>query len=176
MTNDYYSVLKKLFPVRDCTGELDHDLSIEGKYMDQVDSTAQMLNREFFPDTATYLLSDYEHVFDTTAATLSSRRAAVVAAERVLVNKSGRLNADYYVSLANGLGYDSTIYEASDMFIVAATTPPATTLPGAVYEATALWTWQLDSTGSLDPNDQQTLRNLINETAPAYTKVIYNFA
>ena len=172
----HFEVLKKLFPVKDMTGELDNDLAIEGKYLDQVDSTAGQLSLEFFPDTANVLLSDWERTFDTTATSLSSRRAAVVAAERVLVNKDGRLNPSYYIGLADGAGYDSTVREGPGMFIVANTSPPATLLPGALWNAEALWIWTMDSTGSTNANDRTNFMNLITERVPAFTQVNFQFA
>jgi uncharacterized protein YmfQ (DUF2313 family) len=172
----HFEVLKKLFPVRDMTGELDNDLTIEGKYMDQVDSTASQLALEFYPNTSTLLLSDWERVYDTTAVGDSSRQDAVETAMRVVVNKDGRLNPSYYVGLAAGLGYDSTVIESPDMFIVANTSPPATVLPGILYEITELYTWYLDSTGSTVPADRTSLMNLINDRVPAFTKVIYAWA
>lgn len=177
----HYDMLKKLFPVKDMTGELDNDLAIEGKYLDQVDATASQLAREEFPDTATVLLSDWERTFDTTAVGDSARQAAIVAAERIVVNKDGRLNPNYYVSLAAGLGYDSTVVEGPPMFIVAFTSPtsippgPATLLPGQVYEPQVLWTWTLDSTGSTVATDRTNLMNLIIDRNPAYTRVNFNF-
>ena len=171
----HYDMLKKLFPVRDTTGELDNDLAIEGKYLDQVDSTASQLALEFFPDTATVLLSDWERVFDSTGAGDSARQEALRAAERVVINKDGRLNPSYYVSIAAGLGYDSTVIEGPNMFIVANTSPPATQLPGQVYEITDLYTWTLDCTGSAVPADRTSLMDLINPKIPAFSKLIYNF-
>ena len=172
----HFEVLKILFPVKDMTGELDNDLAIEGKYLDQVDSTASQLALEFFPNTSTLLLSDWERTYDTTGTSIGDRQNAVEAAVRVAVNKDGRLNPDYYVSLAGGLNYDSTIHEGPNMFLVAATTPPATVLPGILYNTEVLWIWTIDSTGSITPNDRTGLMDLIKERAPAFTQVNFNFA
>jgi len=172
----HYDALKKLFPVKDMTGELDNDLIIEGKYLDQVDSTATSLALEFFPTSSTLLLSDWERTYDTTAIGDSSRQAAIETAMRVIVNKDGRLNPSYYVTLADAAGYDSTVIEGPNMFVVAATSPPASTLPGQLYEMSGLYTWSLDSTGSTTPADRTNLMSLIVEKAPAFSLVTFNFA
>lgn len=172
----HYNVLRKIYPIRDMTGEIDNDLSIKGKYMDQVDATSNVLHQELFPNTSTLMLSSYERVFDTTAVGDTSRQNAIVAAERVMVNKDGRLNPAYYIALADSLGYDATIYESPNMFTVSATSPPATELPGILYDQEVLWTWYLDSTGSTAPNDRTNLMNIVTERSPAFSKVIYNFA
>lgn len=58
-----------------------------------------------FPDTAVQLLPQYEQMFDTTATgSTAQRQANIVAHERVLVNKSGRLTKGYYLDIAAGAG------------------------------------------------------------------------
>ena len=171
----HFEVLKKLFPVKDMTGELDNDLIIEGKYLDQVDSTASQLALEIFPNTSTLLLSDWERVYDTTANGDSARQAAVTTAMKVLSNKDGRLNDNYFVSLAASLGYDSTVVEGPSMFIIADKSSQATHLPAPLYDQEQVWSWTLDSTGSTVPADRTALMTLIIEKAPAFSQVSFNF-
>ena len=178
MTNDYYSVLKKLFPVTDMTGQLDHDLAIEGKYLGRSDTSAQQLRADMFPDTVSAaMVGNWERVWDTTGSGLAGQRAALVAAERIVVNKQGRLNPSYFVSIALGHGYDSTVVEHGTlMFKVGNSIPPATALPGQLYESTFLYEWDLDSTGSTNAVDQTSLISAIQERAPAWTMINFYFA
>ncbi len=173
----HYYALKKAWPLPDMTGELDNHFEIIGHQFDNIYFRGNDLENEIFPDTAIELLGNYEQEYDTTnAGSIAARQANIVAHERVLVNKSGRMTPQYYVNIAAGLGYDSTVVEhAGDMFIVASTEPPATPLTHALWESSHRWTWDLDSTGSTVPADRTNLMDVITKAAPAFTKVNFFF-
>lgn len=174
----HYYALKKLWPLPYLQGVLDDHFTITGHALDTVFYQDNDLEREMFPDTAVQLLSSYERIFDTTnAGSITARQANIIAHERVLVNKDGRLTKQHYINIAAGLGYDSTIVEHfGDAFISAFTAPPASVLPHAVWESGRRWEWDLDSTGSTAPADQTSLMSIITEVAPAWSKVNFFFA
>lgn len=119
---------------------LRENYSVQGKYLDNVEDSANLFLVEMFPDTTTLLLSDYERVYDLdNSGTIAVRRQRVLTAMRA----QGGLSKTYFEGLGNTLGqgsYTVSISEGTDNigFIVAEysdfTSPkgPATSLPGLI--------------------------------------------
>jgi uncharacterized protein YmfQ (DUF2313 family) len=174
----HYYALKKVFPIQSLAGDLDNDLTIEGKYLDQVFYQDQNeLTPNLFPDTATSdaLLPDFERLFNLPGTgTDAQRQAAVTAAEQQLINKNGKMNPAFYIALGVTLGYtDVSIHEGvNDMFILAYA-PNQSVLPHALYDLSHTWVWTI--TSSMIPvgvaRDQWEF--LITNAAPAFSKVIF---
>jgi hypothetical protein len=165
----YYEVLKKLWPVLDMTGELDHDLGIEGKYLDLADSSARAQLNQFYPNTATgYDMTNWMLLTDTT------NRAGCLCVMGQLKKKDGWMNPDYFVDLCGRYNLDATVYEGiGDMFRCGFSAPPATPLPHATYEMDHLWTWLIDTTGTVDSTTKSKLQTKIIEQSPAWTEVSF---
>jgi len=168
MAHSHYEVLKKLFPVRDMTGEIDNDLSIEGKYLDLADTTAQSQLNQFFPDMADgSALTSWMALTDTTDQT-----SALYVMEQ-LKKVDGWMSPNYYVSLCSRYGLDATVYEGIDDVFILAVSPIASSLPHAVYDTTHQYTWIVDTTGTIDSTVKGILQNKIIDRAPAWTKVSF---
>jgi hypothetical protein len=169
----HYYALKKIFPVKNLVGELDNDLMIEGRYLDNCYFQGNDLETEIFPDTATNgdMTRSFERLFDTT------NMAQVASKYEDLVNKDRKLNPATYIQDASAFGYNSSIYEGyHDMFVIDYNTLVATHLPGQLWDSGRNWTWIMDSTGSIVPSDRTSLMQAIIPRAPAFTKVEFNFA
>lgn len=169
----HYYALKKIFPIKYLEGELDNDLDIEGYWLDECEESGWQLNDEMFADTTQLLLSSWERLYGIDidgTETLAERRNAVVAERRA----TGGLSIDYYESVASGLGYSITIVEGlGNLFVVADTSPPATTLPNPLYDTTERWTWTVHVAGVSSAAD---LEKLFKEIAPAHTRVEFSYA
>jgi uncharacterized protein YmfQ (DUF2313 family) len=172
----HYYALKKIFPVRNLEGVLDDDLTIEGRYLDQVYGPptqlgqAQQLLSEFFGDTANLTMSDYERVYNLpSTGSLADRRTAVVTAMR----SKGGLNRAYFIGLASSLGYTITIQEGVTAFVVASTHPPATLLPAPLFDPSLQWVWVVTIIGVTSAPD---LVTLLNRLRPAWTLITYVYA
>jgi len=165
----YFEVLKKLWPVPDMTGELDHDLGIEGKYLDQADSSARVQLNQFFPDTATgYDMTNWMTLTDTTDQT-----GCLYVMEQ-LKKKDGWMNPAYFVDLCNRYNLDATVYEGiGDMFILGPAVN-ASLLPHALYNENQRWVWTLDTTGTIDSTTKSKLQMKIIEQSPAWTQTNFN--
>jgi uncharacterized protein YmfQ (DUF2313 family) len=166
---NHYEILKKLWPIPDMTGELDHDLGIEGKYLDEADSSTRNQLSEFFPDTADgSALTNWETLTDTTD------QSSCTYVMQQLKKKDGWMSPNYYIGLCNRYGLDATIHEGlTDMFILGPVSPPASALPHAIADATHLWTWSVDTTGTIDSTQKSILQTKIIEQAPAWTRVSF---
>jgi len=167
VTGMHYQALKKLWPIKNVEGALDDDLSIQGKYLDQLYAQAQQLYTEFFPSTTTLLLSDWERVYGLQpTGTVDQRRAAVIAKMRVLVNKDGRLTKAYYLSIASALGHpEAYIVEGSTLLFIVG----VTILPHVLYSDTEKWVWELHATVAVE--DRPIWEATFNPLKPAFTQL-----
>ncbi len=172
---NHHDVLKMLFPL-DLGGVFDADITIEGKYLDNLTASADTLLAEMFPDTANVTIDDWERVYAIVppdGATLAQREAA--ALQKVRANL-GYLTPAYFVSLAAAVGYTITIEEL----------PPNS--PG--YGPESIWIWRVhapisqkgiyftagdSSAGDLltDWTGEDILENIINNLKPAHTQVLF---
>lgn len=166
----YYNVLKQLFPVPDMTGVLDPDLSLEGKYLDISDSSAQAQIDQLFPSTSdSSALDDWLFFTDTTD------QSSCLSVFTDFKKRDGWMNPDYYTGLCNKYGLDATVYEGlDDMFILGPVVPPASALPHAIYDQTHAWTWRVDTAGAIDSTSKSILTEKIITRAPAWTQVSFS--
>ena len=172
----HYYALKQIFPIRNLAGSLDDDLTIEGRYLDQVYGPptsigqAQLLMNEFFADTTTQCIADYERNYNLpSTGSVAVRQARIIAAKRA----RGSMGISYFIGLATALGYTAAITEGASLFIVATTSPPATKLPAQLFNPYAVWTWTVTITGVTSAPDLETL---FNKLRPAWTLVQYVYA
>lgn len=169
----HYYALKQLMPIKDglLAGEYENDLAIEGGYLDEAFVQSQSLLQEFFADTSVQLLDIWESLFQLTAAgTVPQRQAAVLAKLRILVNKSGRLNSAYYLSLCVGLGHpEAFIVEGSSLLFIVAPSALASTLPHDVYDEEGLWVWELHATVAV--GDRPAWEAFFTPIRPAWTQL-----
>ena len=103
-------VLKLLFPVPELGALFDQDLTLEGGLLDSLQTSADALLLEMFPDTATDLIASWERIYNIIppdGATLADRRLAVVQKKRL----RRRLDRAYFIGLAASVGYTITIEE-----------------------------------------------------------------
>lgn len=103
------NALKLLFPL-ELSGDFDADIEIEGKHLDEVQSRAEDLLNEMFPDQSFELLTDWERVCGLIPGaedTLQLRRDRVIRKLR----ERGGLSREYFIALAADLGYTVTIEE-----------------------------------------------------------------
>ena len=168
MSNDYYSALKKLFPVPELEGVIDDDLTLEGKYLGLADTTASTLLAEFFPDTA-----DSTVQAQFFAMTDSTDLAGCLYTFSLLPKKTGLLNPTAYVNLCSNYGLDSTVHEGMEDMFILAPAPNASHLPHVIWDINHKWTWSVDTTGTIDSTQKQILQNKIIERAPAWTEVSF---
>jgi len=101
--------LRLLMPI-ELGGDHDADLDLDAKHLDTAQANADTLLREMFPDTAVWLLTDWERVLGLTPGTsdpLQLRRNQVVRKIRA----RGGLSRAYFISLAQSLGYEIEIVE-----------------------------------------------------------------
>jgi len=170
----YYS-LKKIFPVPDMTGYFDDDLDIEGKYLDNAYYQAMGILDELFPLSSDDLLPTWEGLFglpDT--GSITARQQAVSVKEQVVVSKNSRLSKQYYIDIAATMGYTITITEGVDhMFIVASTSPPASTITGQLYDADDIFEWTIH--GTIPLANRPVFEETMNALSPAWTRLLYDY-
>ena len=180
-TKLHYYALKKIFPIQDLQGTLDDDLTIEGKYLDQVFYQDQnSLSTAIFPDGATTgdLLGDWDRIFSLPATgTDAEQQGAVIAAEQALINKNGKLNPAYFIQMGVDLGYtDVTIHEGLGDQFICATAPDESHLPHAVYTYSWSWTWTITSAMIPAGLARTQWEDMVTKAAPAFTKIIFQYS
>lgn len=168
----HYYALKKLFPIKDMTGQFDNDLKIEGQYLDDTFYQGNNLENEVFPDTATdvFMTQGFCRVMDSTSI------QEALAGYPTITNKNRRMNPGMLISDASKFGFhNTTIIEGVDtMFIVDTDSAIATHLSAPLFSTDTVYTFYVDSTGSADMTNS--LKNFINSEAPAFTLPIYNLS
>lgn len=176
----HYYALRKMFPLpvnTDSSGAFDQDLHIEGRHLDYNFYSGMDLFKEFFADSFDQLRSDWKSQWALDSTVITDMQVEATAKSRVLVNKDSRLNPSYYVNLAAGFGYDSTVIEhTGDVFIVGSTIPYATPLSHTLYERTQNWIWDMTQTsGPTDPTIRAQFEKLIEAKKPAFTLVRFGY-
>lgn len=173
----HYNALRKIFPAPQIAGNLDDDLHIEGRFLDYAYFRAGYrdngLLQQIFPNLGTELYDDWERLYgikgnsdeDTT-----TRQNAILAA----IRSRGALDTGYFEDLATTLGYTITITEGSALiFRVGDSTPPATQLPSALFDTTAMWTWYVEVSGVSSADD---LEETFERLKPAWTQVVFTYS
>ena len=164
-------------------GVLNEDLDIEGFYLDNcyyaaggkspADATnaPKGLHAEMFVDTAQLLLGDYERIYNlASTGSVAERRVRIQTA---IVAKGG-MSVEYFTALALTLGYTITVTEGSDLlFYVGTASPPATELPGSLYDETATWIWMVAVSGAYSAPE---LEKLFQRLRPAHTLVTFSYS
>ncbi|MCL2690041.1 MAG: DUF2313 domain-containing protein [Chitinispirillia bacterium] len=111
--NHYYA-LKQLMPI-DFGPISDEIMRIEGDLLDRVMMQAHSLLLEFFPSSTHTLLSRWEREYGLAPKigdSLSNRRQAL----RARVISVGNMSKEYFMTLAQTLGYQIEITEPQDAF------------------------------------------------------------
>lgn len=178
------NVLKLLFPI-DLGGDFEKDTELEGKHLDNVQSRAEDLLKEFFPDEAYELLQDWERVCGLTPGaddTLQLRRDMVIVKLREL----GGLSRVYFIQLAASRGYTITIEELGPFMAGIGRAGDA------LYVEAVIWIWRVKvagqslyyfRAGQAAANEsllwwpaQTALENILNELKPAHTFIIFDYS
>ena len=168
-------VLKLLFPL-EIGGVFDSDVSIEGKHLDDAETSGAALLNEAFADQTSALISEWERVYGivpSATSTIQYRRNAVIQKMRTL----GRLDIQFFIGLAAAVGYTVNIEEV---------VPNDT---GYGYES--IWIWRVHvpigskplyyfragQSRAGDPlltwDKANVLEGIINEFKPAHTQVYF---
>jgi len=103
------NVLKQLLPI-ELNGVTDADLGIEGDALDDVQSRAEQLLREAYPQSCNELIDDWERIcglIPLAGDTLQMRQVRVIAKLR---ERRG-LSIPYFTQLATDFGYTVNIEE-----------------------------------------------------------------
>lgn len=172
----HYYALKKINPIPQCEGALDNDFHTEGHYLDMEYWKSQDLYNEFFTNTATTTIADWERVLGLTASgSLTNRQNNCTTVMRAVASKA-TLTKAFFIAEATTLGGSSvTIVEGfADMFIVASTSPPATQVTAPLYEISHIWIWHLYSsipTASY-ATYQRNLQAFVDRMKPAWTQAV----
>ncbi len=106
---NHADALKLLFPL-ELTGVFKTDIELEGKQLDDAQSSAETLLREMIPQSAGLTIEDWERVTGVTPDTGDSLQARQLR----VINKfraTGNLSLPYFQSLAETMGYVCTIEE-----------------------------------------------------------------
>lgn len=172
----HYPQLRKINPLPNVEGALDNDFHTEGHYLDLAYWKAMDLYYEFFPDTATTTLSDWERVLGLSSDGSTVARQNAAKTKMYAVANKATLTKAFFIAAATGLGGTSvSIVEGfADMFIVASTSPLATKLSGQLYEATHVWIWKLLSSIPVASYTayQRNLQAFVDLYKPAWTQCI----
>lgn len=102
-------VLKLLFPL-ELTGVFDADIELEGKQLDDAQTSADLLLREMMPQSAGVSITDWERVCGLSPDdddTLQTRQLRVIAKLR----ERGSLSLPYFGALAADMGYTASVEE-----------------------------------------------------------------
>ena len=176
-------VLKQLFPI-ELGGVFDDDAAIEGKYLDEVQTSAETLLREMHPDQAYETITDWEREYGLTPeadAPLQSRRDAIVKKRREL----GGLSRAYFIALAASIGWEITIEEPQPFMA------GVSRCGDRVYAQGVVWIWIVTTQSrpyysfragvscagerlGWNPGDSA-LETLLNELKPAHTFIVFNY-
>lgn len=176
--------LNLLFPI-ELQGDFKKDIEIEGKHLDSVQTRAEKLLNEFFPDQSHELLADWERVcglIPKSDHTLQFRRDRVVMKLREL----GGLSVPYFISLAASMGYRITIEELIPF--MAGWSRAGDTL----YAYECIWIWRVRvleqllyyfRAGQSVAGErllwwqvQTELENMLKDLKPAHTYVIFTYS
>ncbi len=116
---DHYEMMKKLVPV-DLGPQHDSLLQAKGAIFDNALAIVDSAALETSPGTAVHTLERWERsygIVPNLSASTESRRGTVRARMREKANKKiGTLNKEVYISIADALGYEIEIIEASAPF------------------------------------------------------------
>jgi uncharacterized protein YmfQ (DUF2313 family) len=157
-------VIRQLFPI-ELGGDFDDDVEIEGKHLDDLQTNAEELHKEMFPDTTDVCIGDWERFLDITppeSATLQERRDAVIAKLR----EEGGLSEDYFINLADGLGYTITITGYTGKPFVFG----LSRCNAKLGSQGSCWTWKVTTAG---PGPIQELEDKLNDLKPADSEIIF---
>ena len=168
-------VLKLLFPL-ELIGDYAADVDLDGKYLDEAQTSAEVLLREMLPQSAGNTITEWERVCGVSpdeGDTLQTRQLRVIAKLR----ERGSLSLAYFQSLADAMGYTCTIEELR----------PNT--DGLGVEG--IFRWRITFTGSnlvyfragqsragdrlVTGTVASALEGLFTDIKPAHTQVIYAY-
>ena len=169
----HYFALQQLNPIKNLEGQYLPETAIEGQYLDDAYFQAQEELTEFFPDTSTLLLGSWLRIFGlTTTGDPIQDQAALVAKERVIIDKSGRLTIAYYLSVATALGHpEAFIIEGSTQMFILAVSPFQSVLGDSVYNQEHIWYWELHA--SVVPGDRGLWEATFNALKPGFTQLAF---
>jgi len=165
----HYEMMKKLFPVN--LGPL-HDklLAADGAFFDDALSALNSAVSEISPSTSVHSLDRWERAFGIApnAGTIADRVGVVLARMREKANnKTGTLRRSVYISIADALGYEIEIVEASAPFragISRAGDP--------VTDSGELWHATIVVNNAVSAPD---LESLFNEIFPPYVALTFEY-
>ena len=164
MSLRHEDILKLLFPI-ELGGVFPDDVAIEGKHLDSAETSAEKLLQEMFPDTTTELIEECERVLGIVpdpGDTLDVRR------ERVLskVREVGGLSKDYFIKLAEALGYTVEIEEIVPFMA------GWSAAGDRLYVEDAVFCWKVRVYGVTSAPD---LEAKFNALKPAHTYVFFEY-
>lgn len=168
-------VLNLLFPL-ELSGDYSADIILEGKHLDDAQTSAELLLREMLPQSAGLSIADWERICGVSPDdddTLQTRQLRVIAKLR----ERGSLALAYFQSLADAMGYTCTIEELR----------PNTDGLGAE----GIFRWRITFTGSnlvyfragqsragdrlVTGTVASALEGLFTDIKPAHTQIIYAY-
>ncbi len=175
---NHADILKLLFPLKNVGGVFNDDIGIEGKYLDDLKTSADNLLLELYPDTTTQLIADWERTYTIVTpdgASLADRRLAVVQKRRL----RRKLTRKYFVNLAATVGYTVIIEEL----------PPNSAEYGGAWKTIYIWRVHVQGSakeityftaGDSSAGDlladwplEDILENLFEALKPAHTHVYF---
>lgn len=160
--------LKLLFPL-EFGGVFDQDIELEGKQFDDAQVNAELLLLEFFPQTATSSIADWERYLGVSTIdgdTLQTRQQRVIAKLR----SRGGLSLLYFTAFAQTMGYDVKI-ENLEIGSFQWTVTVSNAVPVVYFRAGQSLSGDNLITGDI----VNSIEGIFQELKPAYTEVIFNY-